>query len=87
MKLIYALIFIGAAGFLLLFYLADHPSILAGSPQRGTVEWYRSHPDALAAENIKCWKLLQETPFAEVDQVMAKHPECHQAYLASNNDG
>ncbi|EGQ61353.1 hypothetical protein GGI1_06120 [Acidithiobacillus sp. GGI-221] len=49
---------------------------------RDSTGWYARHPDALAAENQKCWKLLQDSSFADVDRVMAAHPHCHAVYEA-----
>ena len=87
MKIIYALIFLGAIALFVLLFWADRPEFLAGSPESGSTQWYRQHPDHLAAENLKCWKLLQQASFADVDKVMAAHPECHRAYEASRDDG
>ncbi|MEY2342605.1 hypothetical protein AB4090_10920 [Acidithiobacillus sp. IBUN Pt1247-S3] len=87
MKIIYALIFLGAVALFALLFWADRPEIFAGSPQDGSAGWYRQHPQHLAAENLKCWKLLQQSSFADVERVMAQHPECHRAYEASiSND-
>ncbi len=85
MKIIYALIFIGAIALFFLLFWVNHPQILAGSPPQGSVDWYRQHPRQLAEVNLKCWKLLQQASFANVDQVMAAHPECHIAYEASRS--
>lgn len=86
MKIIYGLIFLGAVALFVLLFWADRPQILSGSPESGSVAWYRQHPQELAALNLKCWKLLQQSSFADVDKVMAAHPECRIAYEASRSN-
>ena len=82
MKIVYALVIIGAlALFALLLWWARGQVGGAAAP-RDSTGWYARHPDALAAENQKCWKLLQDSSFADVDRVMAAHPHCHAVYEA-----
>ena len=70
--------------------LADYSAVFSIFRGQGsthpTVSWYRQHPDALAEENVKCWKLIHETPFDQIDQVMAAHPRCRVAYEAQYGD-
>ena len=82
MKIVYALVIIGAlALFALLLWWAREQVGDAAAPH-DSVGWYARHPGALAAENLKCWKLLQNASFADVDKVMLAHPHCRAVYEA-----
>ncbi|OFC35179.1 hypothetical protein [Acidithiobacillus caldus] len=81
MKIIYTLVVIGAIGLIALLLWSERPQILS-SAETGQVGWYRSHPQALANENVKCWRLLRAASFADVDRVMAEHPRCQEVYHA-----
>ncbi|MGC8503251.1 MAG: hypothetical protein ACP5MM_00465 [Acidithiobacillus sp.] len=81
MKIIYALVVIGALAVIAaLAWWGREEEGTAANDQ--SVRWYQAHPDALAAENLKCWKLVREASFADVDQVMAAHPHCKIVYRA-----
>jgi len=81
MKIIYTLVVIGAIGLIALLLWSEQPRILS-SQEAGQASWYRSHPEALAEENVKCWRLLRSASFADVDRVMAEHPRCQEVYRA-----
>jgi len=82
MKIVYTLVVIGAlALFALLLWWARGQVGDAAAPHDST-GWYARHPDALAAENLKCWKLLQKASFADVDKIMTAYPHCRAVYEA-----
>ncbi len=81
MKILYGLVIVGAVGLFVLLFWSDHPQVLLQTG-KGSVAWYRKHPQALARENLKCWKLVQQSSFDNVDRVMAGHPHCHKVYEA-----
>ncbi len=81
MKIVYTLVVIGAIGLIALLLWSERPQILS-SAETGQAGWYRSHPQALASENVKCWRLLRAASFADVDRVMAEHPRCQEVYHA-----
>ncbi|MGE4529869.1 MAG: hypothetical protein AB7C98_00925 [Acidithiobacillus sp.] len=87
MKIVYTLVIIGAlALFALLLWWARGQVGHSNAPS-GSANWYTQHPQALAAENMKCWTLLRDTSFADIDKVMAAHPRCHKVYEAIQEQG
>ncbi|MEY2333506.1 hypothetical protein GL267_000965 [Acidithiobacillus ferrianus] len=82
MKMVYALVIIGALALFTLFLWWARGPVDSVTTRQGSTGWYVQHPDALAVENLKCWKLLQAASFADVDKVMAEHPHCRAVYEA-----
>ncbi|MDD2750326.1 hypothetical protein [Acidithiobacillus sp.] len=82
MKIVYTLVIIGAlALFALLLWWARGQELVGNTPKDSS-NWYAHHPKSLAAENMRCWTLLRQTSFADIDKVMAAHPHCHAVYEA-----
>ncbi len=82
MKIVYTLVIIGALALFALLLWWARGQVSTGSTPRNSSNWYVSHPQALATENMKCWSLLREASFADIDKVMAAHPHCHTVYEA-----
>ncbi|MBN2679076.1 hypothetical protein HHS34_013755 [Acidithiobacillus montserratensis] len=83
MKIVYTLVIIGALALfaLLLWWARGQVSVSSNTPKDSS-NWYVQHPRHLAAENMRCWTLLRQTSFADIDKVMAAHPHCHAVYEA-----
>ncbi|AEM48983.1 hypothetical protein Acife_2909 [Acidithiobacillus ferrivorans SS3] len=82
MKIVYTLVIIGALALFALLLWWVRGQVGDAAAPRDSVGWYARHPDARNAENLKCWKLMQNTPFADVDKVMIAHPHCRAVYEA-----
>jgi hypothetical protein len=82
MKIVYTLVIIGALALFALLLWWARGQVLVGNTPKDSSNWYAQHPESLAAENMRCWTLLRQTSFADIDKVMAAHPHCHAVYQA-----